>query len=427
MTGQTLSALVLAGGVFLSTAAAAGQSTWFVDDDNCPGPGSGTKADPFCSIQHGIDAASVGDEIVVGPGAYHESISFSGKAVTVRSAGGREVTTIDGSGLGISVVTFGGPVGPNTALEGFTITGGDAFAGGGMLNENGSPTVTDCWFAGNTATLFGGGIYSYGGRPTLTGCSFEGNTADGGGGLFTESSNAVMTNCTFRANVATFGGAIFNSGSDPTLTNCTFCENTATSNGGAMINGFGSVTLVNCILWNNGPDEIFDEEGSTTTVLYSDVQGGWTGDGWGNLDADPEFVDQPGGDLRLRTGSPCIDAGVNWGVPIDAGDDDGDGDTAELFPVDGVGNPRFAADEVDFDPGCGVPVVVDMGALEYEGDPVEVIFADIDADGRVRLADLLALLAAWGPCGPACCLADFDIDGNVGISDLLSLLVHWRP
>ncbi len=36
--------------------AAQGQTTWFVDDANCPGPGSGTQADPFCMIQDGIDA-----------------------------------------------------------------------------------------------------------------------------------------------------------------------------------------------------------------------------------------------------------------------------------------------------------------------------------------------------------------------------------
>ena len=30
------------------------QTTWYVDDNNCPGPGSGTQTDPFCEIQDGI-------------------------------------------------------------------------------------------------------------------------------------------------------------------------------------------------------------------------------------------------------------------------------------------------------------------------------------------------------------------------------------
>ena len=35
------------------------QTTWHVDDDNCPGPGMGTVVDPFCSIQDAIDARVV--------------------------------------------------------------------------------------------------------------------------------------------------------------------------------------------------------------------------------------------------------------------------------------------------------------------------------------------------------------------------------
>jgi hypothetical protein len=48
---------------------------------------------------------------------------------------------------------------------------------------------------------------------------------------------------------------------------------------------------------------------------------------------------------------------------------------------------------------------------------------DLDGDGAVGIADLLALLAAWGsdPGGPP----DFDGDGTVGISDLLALLPQW--
>ncbi|MHC4414988.1 MAG: hypothetical protein ACYS0G_06875 [Planctomycetota bacterium] len=48
---------------------------------------------------------------------------------------------------------------------------------------------------------------------------------------------------------------------------------------------------------------------------------------------------------------------------------------------------------------------------------------DLDGDDRVGIADLLALLAAWGtdPGGPP----DFDGDGMVGIGDLLALLTNW--
>ena len=86
-----------------------------------------------------------------------------------------------------------------------------------------------------------------------------------------------------------------------------------------------------------------------------------------------------------------------------------------------------AADELDYDPGCGTPVVVDMGAYEYQGEPFEVIFADTNGDGTVGIIDFLDALGAWGPCGPGCCLADFDIDGSVGITEFLAVIAHWGP
>ncbi len=135
------------------------------------------------------------------------------------------------------------------------------------------------------------------------------------------------------------------------------------------------------------------------------------------------FVDPPSGNYRLQADSPCIDAGNNWGVPQDTLDLDGDGKTKELIPFDLDGNPRFRADPVDFDPGCGVPVVVDMGAYEFEFGPgFEVVFADIIVDGCVNVPDLLYLLSKWGTND---CLADLDVNCSVTVSDLLALLANW--
>ncbi len=52
---------------------------------------------------------------------------------------------------------------------------------------------------------------------------------------------------------------------------------------------------------------------------------------------------------------------------------------------------------------------------------------DLDCNGVVGILDLLALLAAWGPCPdpPDPCAADLDGDGMVGILDLLTLLANW--
>ncbi len=51
---------------------------------------------------------------------------------------------------------------------------------------------------------------------------------------------------------------------------------------------------------------------------------------------------------------------------------------------------------------------------------------DVDGDGTVGIADLLALLALWGPCDDCNdCPADFDGDCMVGIMDFLTVLANW--
>ena len=47
------------------------------------------------------------------------------------------------------------------------------------------------------------------------------------------------------------------------------------------------------------------------TVTYSDVYGGWEGEG--NIDEDPLFIDPAGDDYCLQAGSPCIGAGSDAG------------------------------------------------------------------------------------------------------------------
>ena len=61
---------------------------FFVDDDNCPRPGTDTLGDPFCKIQDAVDAANGagGDLIKVRRSVYTEQVSIT-KGVTVRGVG----------------------------------------------------------------------------------------------------------------------------------------------------------------------------------------------------------------------------------------------------------------------------------------------------------------------------------------------------
>ena len=339
-------------------------------------------------------------------------------------------------------------IGDNIFVADCIFSGNVADNGGAIFASQDQPTFLSCFISGNTANDNGGGFYLTTDTLALVvGCTIVGNTASlGGGGAFVfDDSIPTFVNCRFSGNLAdTNGGGINFFNTDGTVTCCSFNANEATQSGGGIWTSRPTI-LRNSILWGNSDDQgqledsqIYRWQNVQILLDYCCVQG-LTGDlgGTGNIGNDPLFVDPDGpdgipgtedDDLHLLSGSPCIDAGNNWGVPIDSLDYDEDGLLCELFPVDMDGSPRFNADEADFDPGCGVPVVVDMGAYEYQFDPVEnVVFADLNADGAVGVKDLLGLLGSWGPCGKGCCLADLDINGSVGVPDLLALLGNWGP
>jgi hypothetical protein len=67
------------------------------------------------------------------------------------------------------------------------------------------------------------------------------------------------------------------------------------------------------------------------------------------------------------------------------------------------------------------------GSDESEGDFTingSSVPGDIDGDGDVDTADLLALLADWG-CSGEDCPGDVDGDGDTDTADLLLLLANW--
>ncbi|MHC4314076.1 MAG: hypothetical protein ACYSW3_16600, partial [Planctomycetota bacterium] len=139
----------------------------------------------------------------------------------------------------------------------------------------------------------------------------------------------------FTGNSAHTGGGIANWIScRPTLVNCTFTSNSST-NGNAvscdsMNNNFPNVLkVINCILYDGG-DEIRNNDNSTITVSYSNVEGSWPGTG--NINSEPFFADATNGDFHLKSQagrwnpnseswvkddvtSHCIDAG-NPGYPL---------------------------------------------------------------------------------------------------------------
>ncbi len=237
--------------------------------------------------------------------------------------------------------------------------------GGGMFNNQSSPKLMNVTFSSNSASNVGGGMCNVTfSSPTLTNVTFSGNSASQwGGGMSNTQSSPTLTNVTFSGNSASqWGGGMYNRYSNsPTLTNVTFSGNSAPY-GGGMFNYTSSATIRNSILWGDTGGEIYNDNtagNSTPAISFSIVQGSggsvsWNSsfgtDGGHNLDADPLFVTtvpspapSTGGNLRLRSSSPAINAGNNSFIP--------NGVTTDLD-----GNPRILA----------VGTTVDMGAYEVQ-------------------------------------------------------------
>lgn len=330
-------------------ASAGGPTTWYVDDDTCPGIGNGSIGSPFCSIQDGIIAASDGDVVEVASGVYAESIDFLGKEITVYSASGNPADTrIDASGAD-HVVVFSSSETPLSVLDGFTITGGNADgafpheSGGGILCYNfAHPTVRNCIIRGNSAASVAGGVYiNLGSDIDLEQCAIVGNTAPAAAALYRVSSigNSSIINCTVAGNTSSSGAAVRDQSSSAVM------------------------SVRNCVVWNNAPAGI--EPSAFIQVRHTNAQ--ILHAGTGNISANPWFIDGNGpdniwgtadDDLRLNRMSPCVDAGSNDDVPATV-----------AFDLNLA--PRFYDDAGITDTGdAGAmgPPIVDMGAYERQSD-----------------------------------------------------------
>ncbi len=290
----------------------------------------------YSSIGAALEAACDHDTILIAPGVYLEpTLVVPALDVVVRGWDpvDRETvaaTVIDGGGS--DVLAFA-PTHPavQPKLAGVTITGG----GCGLICNAASPWIDRCLVSGNAAVESGGGLRcGYGAAPLITNCIVAGNsTQDDGGGLNAETTaSPVLRNCVIEGNSARRdgGGLHAKNNARPDLANCTLTGNVA-EEGGAVLSYFAATSFTNCILWGNVPDEIVADHGRAPEVRYSDVQGGWSGDG--NIDADPDWISYAGFDHLPAPGSPCIDAG-------DPGIQDGVSDWHPRWPDSYPNGPR---------------------------------------------------------------------------------------
>jgi hypothetical protein len=299
--------------------------------------------------------------------------------------------------------------------------------GGGLMLQNSNSLVSDCSFENGISTE-GGGLAVLFGTPRIVRCSFTGNLAVGGGsggrggaiyvgsspvtlmshlelidneagfaggGLTVDASPVVVvSHALFAGNSASRGGAVQVRSSSLYLRSSTFAGNLTPGHAAIFAEALDpqprDLQFLDCIAWDDPLAnagivhaatalisvrvERTDLRGGPASLI---LQGGSTAIlGPGNLAVDPQFADADGpdnnpatfldNDYRLGAASPCIDAGDNGLVLVDAFDLDGDGNTLEPTPFDLDLSPRFVDVPGVPDTGAGTAPIVDMGAYERQ-------------------------------------------------------------
>ena len=274
-------------------------------------------------IQNAIETATDGDTVLVTNGVYDTGGRTANGAVTNRVAIDKPLVVRSVNGPGLTVIKGGGTndptaircayLGANATMIGFTLTNGHTLVsgdnngyGGGAFCES-SAVLSNCALTGNSAYDGGG---AYGG--TLYRCAISGNSAGGSGG---GARSSILYNCLLTGNGAYFsgGGVLYG-----TLYNCTLTGNSLQSQqyggGGAYLS-----TLYNCIVYYNTATNGANYYGSTLNYCCATPHSGGTG----NITNEPMFAYLAGGNLRLLSNSPCVNAGTNQDWMVDAVDLDG--------------------------------------------------------------------------------------------------------
>lgn len=291
---------------------------------------------PGAAARTVIDGGGVARLFTVAAGA---GVAFSDLTLT----GGKAV-----SGAGGALANAGDSVLISCVLAGNSAPAGN---GGGIANAAGAHLgLVSSQVMSNTAPTGNGGGIDNAGMLTLNGVTVSGNSANAGGGLDNESNaSASVTGSTLNANHAGYGGGLDNLG-QLTLRDSTLSGNTATRGAGGLATGAGAHLSYSTLAGNAG--NLVAPPGTTPLVgmiLAGSTSGpncgGPVADGGFNLDSGASCgftqtsdmtntnpllgpLQNNGGPtptMALLAGSPAIDAGSTAAQGCPATDQRGKG------------------------------------------------------------------------------------------------------
>ena len=230
-------------------------------DNDCDGsPGETLVPTDEANIQDALDNSSDGDLICVEAGTYVENLVFPEWNLWLQSIEGSATTVIEGDAT-TSVITTTPSQTADTLIDGFTVTGGYASTGAGLLLDGGAPMLMDLQITDNhtdgTNDRSGAGIFGSSSDFSLLDSAVYGNSA-------------LSTGFTFGSGISVFGG-------DVLLENVDIYGNDMSSTGtfGALgCNGGSSdtsLTLQNVAITDNTSETLSQGTGTAIGTAYCDV------------------------------------------------------------------------------------------------------------------------------------------------------------
>ena len=307
---------------------------WFVATWGSDGSGNGTAANPFHTVQFGLDTAAVGDTVAVDVGVYPEALEITRGVLLVAESADPAQCILSGVPDHRVVTIHSAP--DTVRIRGFSIFGGQPTIGGydginpgGGVLVYGPPLVMEsCRIAHNATPLAetgtgGGGIHARDGSYLrLVDCEVYDNLSFRAGGLLHRSSAPleIHGSLVFDNHSERQAGGVWilppeANGSTCVIAGSTIAHNTATLNGSGLEVYLSDLELHHSIVaFNSGGDcqaRLTDCTGDLACNDLFDPGGGCVYDANpliprpSDIDADPWFCRKFPGDYRLLEGSPC--------------------------------------------------------------------------------------------------------------------------
>ena len=310
--------------------------TQYISNAGSDDTGDGSENNPFETIQQGIESAFDGDTVLVDPGGYC-AFDYSGKNIFVTSKYlinddidlMNQTEIIDCNNYydnnNSGYINFSNGEDSSAVLSGFLINGIP------LVCYNSSPTLMNLKIIN-----YDGGITPYD------------QFGEQGAALMFDSSSATINHLIVSNNNKIsheLGGAAGRiSNSNITIKNSLIANNNSQSPGHGLTEYTGGIVAINSIInidgstfYGNssghgygtvGPGALFLDTVSTgiitnsifwengiypiigsSSISFSDIEGGW--DGQGNINLDPLFCLSDSTDFTIAANSPCIGTGEN--------------------------------------------------------------------------------------------------------------------